>query len=183
MLVRKETLGLGEIQVHDDILDPSLVKQFYNYALSTEYELNEKSHENDDFRIFCKDFNNETFEDNSILGKKSRELFINFVKGNYHDYHLGRVCLNFVKYGDIQFLHTDCPLDKKEFTVLYYVNHFWDRKWGGETVFSLNKESMLTVLPKPGRFVVFDGRIEHRGGMISKLAKVPRIILAFKYKK
>jgi hypothetical protein len=54
--------------------------------------------------------------------------------------------------------HTDLPFD--HYVVLYYVNDS-----DGDTVFFHNGEIVKRVSPKRGRLIIFDGRIEHGGGI------------------
>jgi hypothetical protein len=54
--------------------------------------------------------------------------------------------------------HTDLPFD--HYVVLYYVNDS-----DGDTVFFQNGKIVKRVSPKRGRLIIFDGRIEHGGGI------------------
>ena len=60
------------------------------------------------------------------------------------------------------------PQDKTNFhvdpggkTYMFYLNKDWKRRWGSYTIFRRN--GMVKVFPKPGRLVVFDASIEHKG--------------------
>jgi len=52
--------------------------------------------------------------------------------------------------------------DPKGLTYMFYVNSRWRNFWGGYTEFKYNSK-IVKVYPKPGRLVVFDSQIEHRG--------------------
>jgi Rps23 Pro-64 3,4-dihydroxylase Tpa1-like proline 4-hydroxylase len=84
-------------------------------------------------------------------------------------------------YGDVAYPHRDCAIERDDITVLYYVNKDWHYKYGGETIFYEKKDSKLALLPKPGRFVIFPGSIEHMGSVCSRICKETRITLALKY--
>lgn len=90
-----------------------------------------------------------------------------------------RIYSNFNLHGDFQFAHEDGP----GWTALYFVNSEGEEDWGGEFTLYFDDELDLgyTVLPKPGRLVIFDGMIVHRGGVPSKLCYEPRISLAIKF--
>lgn len=91
---------------------------------------------------------------------------------------LKRVHYNLHLYGDVQFAHTDT--NGPGLTVLLYVNDQWPLSWMGETLFYENDEPVVAVVPKPGRVVIFDGRIVHRAGVQQRECFEPRISLALK---
>lgn len=92
---------------------------------------------------------------------------------------LKRVHSNLHLYGDMQYPHRDLA---HGITALYYANPDWNEKWLGETVFyGEEREPLYTVSPKPGRLVVFDADIVHRGGVPSRECYRPRISVAFKF--
>ena len=64
---------------------------------------------------------------------------------------------NCFRKGDRTNFHVD-PGGK---TYMFYLNKDWKRRWGSHTIFRRN--GMVKVLPKPGRLVVFDASIEHKG--------------------
>lgn len=91
---------------------------------------------------------------------------------------LGRIYANFNLYGEIHYPHKD---GANVVTALYYANVEWDDEWQGETVFYEGGEPAYVVPPRPGRLVVFDGRIKHRGSPPSRESFEPRLTIAFKY--
>jgi SM-20-related protein len=91
---------------------------------------------------------------------------------------LDRVHANLEMYGDMLFPHQDL---KGGVTSLYYANPVWEEHWQGETVFYDAGEPVHTVVPKPGRLVVFDADILHRVGAPSRECYAPRITVAFKF--
>ena len=67
-------------------------------------------------------------------------------------------------YGTVHESHRDYDINSNGgITVMYYLNNSWDLSLGGETVFyDINKyDIQKSVIPKPGRVVIFDGLIEH----------------------
>ena len=91
--------------------------------------------------------------------------------------------INALKCGDTPGIHVDAPWwveDQK--TVLVYLNPEWDPSWGGETIFYNHKmDATRIVTPKPGRVVIFDGRIPHTGRPPTPKFMRNRYILTFKY--
>jgi hypothetical protein len=91
---------------------------------------------------------------------------------------LGRVYANFNLYGEMHYEHIDGPYT---ITALYYANVEWERSWHGETFFCDRGEAAFVVCPVPGRLVVFDGRLEHRGSPPSRDCYEPRLTIALKF--
>jgi len=91
-----------------------------------------------------------------------------------------RIYANFNLHGDFQFAHEDGP----GWTALAFINSRWDEDWGGELIFYPDGSTShaCCVTPHPGRMVVFDGMIRHRGGAPSKHCLEARISLAIKFR-
>ena len=83
-------------------------------------------------------------------------------------------------YGTHHQIHTD--YDKGGFTVMFYLNKLWDVSYAGETIF-LNNIGDITnsVIPKPGRVVIFDGTIPHAAREVSRICVELRMVATFKY--
>lgn len=95
---------------------------------------------------------------------------------------LSRVYANFNLFGDYQLVHTDGD----EWTVLFFLNDEWREEWGGELLMYQGdnwRSNAVAVAPLPGRVIVFDGQILHRGGVPSKFFTGPRISLAIKFRR
>jgi Rps23 Pro-64 3,4-dihydroxylase Tpa1-like proline 4-hydroxylase len=89
-----------------------------------------------------------------------------------------RAYVNLNLYGDVQFAHED----GNEWTAVAFVNETWDADWGGELLVYEEPAASVAyaIRPAPGRMVVFDGLLTHRGGVPSKVTAEPRITLAIK---
>ena len=73
-----------------------------------------------------------------------------------------RVVYNAFRFGDSPAIHVDGEeLDALSFLV--YTNRAWIPEWGGETVFMQGDRITDTVIPKPGRIVIFPGLVPHGG--------------------
>jgi SM-20-related protein len=91
---------------------------------------------------------------------------------------LQRVYANFNLYGEVHFPHEDGP---RGITALYCVNPVWPTRWQGETFFFEGSEPSHVVVPRPGRLILFDASITHRGSPPSRDCFEPRINIAFKF--
>jgi len=92
-----------------------------------------------------------------------------------------RAYCNLCTYGDMLFSHTDAQPGEEELTALWYITPRWDPEWGGETLFfSGEGNAEFVVSPRPGRLVLFDGRIRHAGRPPSRICVIPRLTFAFK---
>lgn len=92
---------------------------------------------------------------------------------------LNRVYLNVNLFGDFQFGHTDGD----GWTALLFANARWEEDWGGEIIFYPEGQDAFcyAIYPKPGRMLVFDSNLYHRGGVPSKLFHGPRMSVAIKF--
>ncbi|WP_268225301.1 FlmC family 2OG-Fe(II) oxygenase [Sinomicrobium oceani] len=178
MKTRVAELDNKKIIIVDDIVPTGEIEDFFTYVNGLSFYKHERDDEMDEYPIFSVDFTPEVFESDTFIGEKAKELLLANYNGNYR---LKRSYINMSCYGDIEFPHYDCGSDEKDITVLYYVNHKWDYRWGGETLFYSNQDTRITVLPKPGRFVLFPGNIEHTGTVPTRICKIPRYSLALKY--
>jgi len=70
------------------------------------------------------------------------------------------------------------------FTLMYYLNKQWNLDFAGETVFLNEKEDDIftSIIPKPGRAILFDGFIKHASRPLNKIFSGVRLVLTFKYK-
>ena len=67
------------------------------------------------------------------------------------------------------------------YTTICYVNPMWRPEWAGETVFFNDVGDIVqAVLPKPGRVIVFDGRVTHAARALSRICPAMRVTLMFK---
>lgn len=79
-------------------------------------------------------------------------------------------------------IHIDNALDSPGKTLVIFGNEFWPSSWGGALNF-YNKdqdEIIKSVLPKPGRAVIFNGSTPHKGCAPSPDSQMMRMTVAFK---
>lgn len=91
--------------------------------------------------------------------------------------------INVLRFGNSTSIHCDAPYFVKDNkTVIVYLNPVWDPEWGGETIFFDDSlDAKYIVQPRPGRVVLFDGRIPHTARPPGPKFLYNRWILAFKY--
>jgi SM-20-related protein len=108
-----------------------------------------------------------------------KEFGLDFLRKHRHKTkQVSRIYANFNLHGDVQMAHDDGD----KWTILAFLNNEWNEDWGGEFLLYADKTTDLSLaIPvKPGRVIVFDGKILHRGGVPNKLCFEPRITLAIK---
>ena len=88
-----------------------------------------------------------------------------------------RITYREIIYGDYLVYHTDGP--KTNATAMIYVNEEWKDDYRGETMFVGTDGLGLTVMPKPGRLVLFDASIMHSSSTPSRVFFGARKILVF----
>lgn len=90
-----------------------------------------------------------------------------------------RVIVNAYNHGDSSWLHKDSE-HPNHWTVIVYLNDVWDMNWGGETILIEDGGDLITtVLPTPGRVVLFDSRVLHGPRPVSREAPLPRLGVTF----
>lgn len=91
---------------------------------------------------------------------------------------------NFSAWGDHSPIHQDISPtgNKKMITAIFYPNIEWSPEWGAETIFVNDEKTDIirSVLPKPGRVLLFDGAYYHAMRPPTRMAPIPRMSLAYK---
>lgn len=94
---------------------------------------------------------------------------------------LDRAYVNNNAFGDLLARHAD-SVRGGGVTAAYYANARWSPDWGGETVFFQGKrEAVVCVTPKPGRVVLFDPLLQHRGNPPLRHCYEGRLMFTFKF--
>lgn len=105
------------------------------------------------------------------------------LKENYlGDFDILRIYANGHTYGLNGSIHRDNAEFEEGYTALIYTNLNWVPAWGGETVFYNNEisEAVQSIIPKPGRLVIFHGAIPHIAKAPSRDCTFLRTTLVFK---
>ncbi len=86
-----------------------------------------------------------------------------------------RSYINYFTAGENPYFHTD---GDRGITVLIYANPETSLDEGGETQFLENNHCIYSVLPRPGRAVMFDARVVHKA---TSFRTQPRFTIAIKF--
>ena len=114
------------------------------------------------------------------LKKHTQKILKNL--GMFDFLKLERVYASANLYGTVHQSHRDYALNSKGgITVMYYLNNNWNLNHAGETVFYDNEEIVKSIIPKPGRVIIFDGTLEHCARDIRRDVNDLRMVLTFKY--
>jgi hypothetical protein len=86
-------------------------------------------------------------------------------------------------YGTVHAIHSDYKNKNSGITLMYYLNDQWSVENSGETVFYDNSlyDIVKSIIPKPGRAIVFDGNIPHEARSSSRNVSDMRMVITFKY--
>ena len=109
-----------------------------------------------------------------------RDLWLKLKQEHLSGHALVRCYANAHTFGVEGYPHVDSR-KPGNYTTIFYVNPMWKPEWAGETVF-LNDMGDIAhaVLPKPGRMVMFDGRITHAARGLTRICPAMRVTLMFK---
>ena len=100
-------------------------------------------------------------------------------------FHLQQIQINGQSMGQDGTCHMDSQLNSKEYTLMVFINYKWEKEWGGEfqTLKDYDNSSKITnhIEYIPGRIILFDGSIPHRG-LSPNIPYVVRKSLVFRLK-
>jgi len=91
------------------------------------------------------------------------------------------VFLNGQSHGQDGEIHRDWESPGEGFTFVVFMNTTWESSWQGEAVFYDESHTAIrwSVIPEPGRLVVFDGSIPHWGRAPARRYTGLRLTLAY----
>jgi hypothetical protein len=92
---------------------------------------------------------------------------------------LSRVNTNLQFFGQESDWHTDYVEDGNAWSFVIYVNQSWDLTWDGQFVVETNDGEYINVSPIPNTGVLFNAKLEHRGGAPNRFAMDSRWSIAF----
>ena len=167
---------LGDLQAHFER------EVFWTFGWPSNRETVVFGHWNHDFlrtrRSNQEDAEHLLFEDPGL--RPLREVWQRLKADRFPGHSLVRCYANAHTFGVEGYPHTDSRLPGN-YTAILYLNPIWVPEWAGETVF-FNDEGEISkaVLPKPGRLVVFDGRVLHAARGLSRICPAMRVTLMFK---
>jgi hypothetical protein len=169
------------IQVIDGYFDnQNILENYFYFRDRVPWNFNGSGNDENKWRKFKYDLNFKSKIEKNL--KYNTENILNNL--NLFDLlKFERVYASANPFGTVHEPHKDYLKDSKGgITVMYYLNHDWNLKFSGETVFFNNKEIIKSIIPKPGRIVIFDGNIEHCARDVRRDVNDLRMVLTFKYK-
>jgi len=172
-----------DIKVFDDFLPYSVIMGIHDYCETADYTKNNIDfNEGNNFRSVKWSkliVPNENFDRPDIIDN-ILSLLPQFTSTKYK---LNRAYINNSNFSTVDKMHVDAP-NNNEYTLLYYANIKWDINWGGETLFYDNsaKEIIASIIPKPGRVVLFQGTIPHSARPVQIHCPEDRYTIALKLK-
>jgi hypothetical protein len=171
---------LRPVWIIDEVIERDALEELYSYFKVLPFKLDDSDRKDTAYiKHLVYTFEKMTWKSNPVL-TKLHEIIVEAAKERgIQIKSLKKVYANLNLYGDIQFAHQDGDL----WTALFFLNSKWDEDWLGELFLYDSKLDGISVAvrPKPGRLILFDGLIKHRGGVPSKLCFEPRITLAMKF--
>jgi hypothetical protein len=130
------------ITIYDNFLKPDEVRNIYDFLNMDDFVWNK-----------IDDYRGQKVKRMSF-GRTIRQPAIGEIMHDDPLVNLYKVSINCIK----PFEHFEYHTDEWGSTVIFYVNPVWKWYWGSGTKFRRGG----IVRPKPGRAVVFNGRIQHK---------------------
>ena len=144
------------IKIYDNYIPPHILLRWENYLtfevgwkFMMDYPRDGKE------RLLSLGFTRHLSEFESL-----ENLLLYKLKSNFNNPPITRAVFNCFRKGDKLEYHTD----PGKLSYMFYLNPVWKRHWGAPTKFK-SKEYHISrkVYPKPGRLVVFDSKLFHKG--------------------
>jgi hypothetical protein len=169
------------IEVIDNVFDEKTIDFLYGYYRDqSPWHFTGEGIDNSNWRKFYKDLSQDSKKDN-ILFYKAEEIFNSKLPHLKKTHTLDRPYVSGYVYGT----HHDMHIDGDCYTIMFYLNKVWAIPYAGETIFTNHEQTEIlsSVIPKPGRVVVFDGQIPHCAREVSRTCVELRMVATFKYYK
>jgi len=176
------------VYIHDKLLEHKDIIYLEQYAINSLYKHSNKDYLDVDKPVDYKWVCELTEEESRNIGLLDNIVRLPFFN-SYSDIMIHRQYINCSTFDVIDRIHTDYSFNNKDkelkgdvYTALYYGNSVWQPDWFGETHFYNDdlSEIALSIMPKPGRLVIFDGAIPHSARTPSRGCPYPRYTYATK---
>ncbi len=180
--VRELTVGAGRKRAFlvDNLIERGALEGIHDLFKDLDYGFNDVDRGDTEFARHLVHY----FDHDDLETSPAVSLLLSQARAVVDEYGLvtsgiERIYANFNLFGDFQFAHPD----GKTWTALFFINSVWNANWGGEFLMYEDgpQPIALSIQPRPGRMVLFDGEIIHRGGSPSKYCLDARITLAIKF--
>lgn len=164
----------------DRFLDPQATEAIFERVRDVGYTLDDADREDThDYNHFKHDFSSVGDCDDAVIQLVADRARAVMRAQGIECGGIRRIYANLNLFGDFQFAHHDGD----GWTALLFANPVWGEDWGGEILFYNGADAPFdyAIAPRPGGLLVFDGLIQHRGGVPSKFCHIPRITIAIKF--
>lgn len=171
-----------KIFVFDDMFSPKdlvILKEYVEHY--GEYYFDDSLDEGNDNVQWISALNIEPFTQTRLW--KTVQKVAKFVSGGHLEWFPYDIACNNIRSFDSTQNHQDCEYDEEEWTFLLYITPNLTLESGGETAFYTDSETneyVISVTPKFGRAVIFEGIIPHSARPPSSLFPGPRFTFAVK---
>ena len=186
------------IKVHDGVYDEELIYNAEilvkksNYTSEYNFMMKDPGWVKYNWSLYSENRGDEGIPDKTIksLWEKTKELL------PVKDYRLKRAYVNISRFGDEDRIHIDGKSSSSGLTAIVYLSGKWKITWGGQTNFytkftekanlpnddetEYENEIIRSVIPKQNRVVIFNSKIPHSAGIISKTCLGNRYACVFK---
>lgn len=176
---------VGKAFILDNVLDYGAIRNIYNELTAIPYTFSQKSEQHSlipNTRLAHHIEPDTEFSDVlvSAVDKIIKKVRKKDKLALPDDMQISEIYANTADAMSTMLPHTDRP--KGCWTLLYFANYEWDIKWGGQTNFidGSATEILGSVIPKPGRFVLFEADIVHEATPPTFYAPYRRFTIAFK---
>jgi SM-20-related protein len=183
-------LGQETPEVVDDFLDDDLFNDLCSFLVKGNWSYGWRSSRGHTYGLWHWHFaggDKDSREPcDSDLSKNTQAALVNQVWMRLKETHLQgfsllRAYANGQTYGLDGGIHVDNLKREECHTAIVYAHNAWAVGWGGETVFyTEDGEVMTSILPVPGRLVLFDAGIAHAAKAPSRECPALRVALVFK---
>jgi len=144
-----------DLKIIDDVLDREFLKDL-EYPLTIEKPWFFGWDQSYDDRAITLGHQSER----KLFGKLEIHLLNKIERQGFNTSKVYRCFYNCFRKCDMPKYHTD-PAGH---TYMFYLNYEWNRMWGAPTKFKKKKHHISkSVFPKPGRLVIFDSNLLHKG--------------------
>jgi SM-20-related protein len=171
----KPSDGDGRIQVLDGLYSDTFVKEVQNALIHSGWTYTEGAHPGADLVHW-------------VTELSLAEPWVDAVHSAFRpaldksgSYLLQRTYCNAHVCSDAPLPHAD-SLNSHDRTVLFYANAAWQPEFAGETIFLDDDDEIFrSILPRPGRVIIFDSNIRHCARPPTKIFLGIRLTVAFKF--
>lgn len=183
------TTNLSSVQIWDDYLDDNFIldldEDSNNYSWRLDNVANRKSfpYKRKGSHLFW----GSTFPSLEKSPKTISSVYNFIIKELVQSsFNLESIALNGQSLGQNGTTHIDSYYNTGYRTLMVFINHKWQKEWGGEFQLLENNNNKAKIIKTieyvPGRIIIFDGNIPHRG-LAPTVPYIVRKSLIFRLKK